>query len=112
MGTASRTKRLRLDGSLRDAALVRPALVLEGGTMTAKPIDKDFRHDRLGTAGRITYMAHGKGYVMARHPGAIPFAIPEALWRSFPYWTAEPQEREPASEVARETSASDLAGAR
>ena len=33
---------------------------------------------------RLTYLAHGKGYVMVRHPGCIPFAISEKLWRSFP----------------------------
>jgi hypothetical protein len=60
----------------------------------AIPADKAFRRDRLETSGqRITYMAHGKGYVMARHPGAMPFAIPEALWRSFDYWTAKPADQ-------------------
>lgn len=63
------------------------------------PIDRDLQRDRIGhndtSAGRsrpsrITYLAHAKGYVMARHPGCSPFAISEALWSSFPYWTASP----------------------
>lgn len=36
--------------------------------------------------GRIIYMAHAKGYVMARRPRAVPFVISEKLWRSFPEW--------------------------
>lgn len=48
-------------------------------------------YDRIGTNGnsnsrpsRITYMAHGKGWVMVRHPGCIPFAITEKQWLAFP----------------------------
>lgn len=33
---------------------------------------------------KLTYLAHGKGYVMVRHPNCQPFAITEALWLSFP----------------------------
>lgn len=56
---------------------------------------KEFKADRYGhnnptsikpRLGRITYMAHAKGYVMARRPGAMPFVITEKLWRSFPLW--------------------------
>lgn len=54
---------------------------------------RDFKRDRVGHNGRgsklpsrVTYMAHAKGYVMCRHPGCSPFVIPEADWRSFPYW--------------------------
>jgi hypothetical protein len=36
--------------------------------------------------GRITYIAHAKGYVMARRPRAVPFVITEKLWNSFPLW--------------------------
>lgn len=66
-------------------------------TQRAAPpaVDQDFRRDRLGHNGkgddphlsRLTYLASAKGYVMARRPGCTPFAISEALWRSFPYWT-------------------------
>lgn len=38
------------------------------------------------TWGRINYMAHADGYVMARRPRATPFVIPEALWLSFDPW--------------------------
>lgn len=48
-------------------------------------------HDRIGTNGhlnsrpsRITYLAHGKGWVMVRHPGCVPFAITEKEWLAFP----------------------------
>lgn len=45
-------------------------------------------HNAEGTfVSRITYLAHAKGYVMARRPGCRPFVITEALWRSFPLWT-------------------------
>lgn len=33
--------------------------------------------------GRICYMAHASGYVMARRPGCTPFAIQEKLWLKF-----------------------------
>lgn len=52
-------------------------------------MQSDFKKDRLrptvnGTPSRVTYMAHGKGYVMCRHPGCIPFVIREEEWLSFP----------------------------
>lgn len=63
----------------------------------AKKIPDDvkwFRADRVGhndgspvaraNPRRLTYLAHGKGHVMVRHPGCSPFAISEKLWRSFP----------------------------
>jgi hypothetical protein len=43
-------------------------------------------HNGLGSPSRVTYLAHARGYVMARHPGCIPFAIPEKEWLSFPLW--------------------------
>lgn len=51
----------------------------------------DFTSNRWGHNGygarpiksRITYMAHAKGYVMARRPGCMPFVISEKLWLSF-----------------------------
>jgi hypothetical protein len=60
---------------------------------------KDFMRDRLGhnghgaspKASRITYMTHAKGYVMARHPGCIPFVIHQKDWLAFPHWN-EPTE--------------------
>lgn len=59
--------------------------------------DKDFRRDRYGhngrtsqpAFGRITYLAHAKGYVMARRPHCTPFIISETLWRSFAFWNRE-----------------------
>lgn len=72
--------------------------------MTSKD-EKMWYEDRLGhndpsgqppTIGRITYLAHAKGYVMARRPGCTPFVISEKLWRSFPYWDsarAQPEKR-------------------
>lgn len=54
---------------------------------------KAFKADRVGHNGsligakhprRLIYLAHAKGYVMARHPHCIPFVITESLWRSFP----------------------------
>lgn len=53
----------------------------------------DFKRDRAGAGGgygakpsRVTYMAHGKGYVMIRHPGCIPFVVTEKEWLAFPLW--------------------------
>jgi len=64
---------------------------------TAREIEDErlaFKADRVGhndgnpvvraNPRRLTYLAHGKGYVMVRHPGCSPFAIPEKLWLSFP----------------------------
>jgi hypothetical protein len=64
---------------------------------------KAFKADRVGHNGnirarmqprRITYLAHGKGWVMARHPGCSPFAIQEQLWRSFPLYERPPHSQE------------------
>lgn len=60
-------------------------------------VDPDLQRDRFGHNGvgavphysRVTYLAHAKGWVMARRPGCSPWAIPEKLWRSFDYWTGE-----------------------
>lgn len=53
---------------------------------------RDFMRDRLGHSGsgrpsRTTYMAHGNGWVLVRHPGCIPFAVMEREWQSFPYYS-------------------------
>jgi hypothetical protein len=64
---------------------------------TASEIERErraFKRDRIGhngrgTPSRITYVAHGRGYVMARHPGCMPFVISEKDWRNFPYFTAD-----------------------
>lgn len=61
----------------------------------------DFMRDRFGhndppfnpQFGRITYLAHAKGFVMARRPGCRPFAISEARWRSFTFWDAKVHSR-------------------
>ena len=65
---------------------------------------KWFKEDRVGhndsgplaraNPTRVTYMAHGKGYVMIRHPGRRPFAIEEKLWRSFPLLDVDQQTEE------------------
>lgn len=70
---------------------------------------RDFRRDRFGHNNkgpelcwsRITYLASAKGWVMARRPGATPFAIPEALWRSFAYWGLTPAVSPIAGEITR-----------
>ncbi len=65
---------------------------------TASEIEQErlaFKADRYGHngngspdshLGRITYLCHTQGYVMARRPGAMPFVISERLWRSFRPW--------------------------
>lgn len=47
---------------------------------------QEFEADRHPSSGRTTYMAHGKGYVLVRHPGCIPFVVTEAEWRAMPLW--------------------------
>lgn len=59
---------------------------------------KAFKADRYGHNnslsaaeppwGRITYLAHAKGYVMARRPGCTPFVLSEEMWKSFNLWAA------------------------
>jgi hypothetical protein len=53
----------------------------------------EIKADRFGNNGipgspstRLVYLAHGKGYVMCRRPGAMPFVVTEKLWLSFPPW--------------------------
>lgn len=56
---------------------------------------RDFIRDRYGHgryamhSGRITYVAHGKGYVMARFPGCVPFVLSEKEWLGFPIWNGQ-----------------------
>lgn len=55
----------------------------------------DFTRDRIGHNGHgrpahITYLAHARGWVMARHPGCVPFVITEQSWTEFPYYWKEP----------------------
>jgi hypothetical protein len=38
---------------------------------------------------KITYLAHGKGYVMVRKPGCIPFVITEKQWLEFELWSEQ-----------------------
>lgn len=38
---------------------------------------------------RITYLAHGKGYVMARRPQCTPFVLTEKQWLAFPNWEGQ-----------------------
>ena len=35
--------------------------------------------------GRVRYMAHADGYVMARRPGCIPFVVAQREWLSLPF---------------------------
>ena len=56
-----------------------------------------FGHNyNLGTAfhgppvlPKIKYLAHAKGYVMARRPGCMPFVITEKQWLEMPLWSAK-----------------------
>lgn len=60
---------------------------------------RKFRRDRYGHNhntgtgephwSRITYLAHAKGYVMARRPGCIPFVLTEKQWLEFAYWNSD-----------------------
>lgn len=61
-------------------------------TIMVNAVKANFRRDRVGTNGhpearpsRVTYMAHGKGWVMCRHPGCVPFAVTEKRWLEFPF---------------------------
>lgn len=60
--------------------------------VSAHQARREFEADRWGhnnprgqepTYGRIKYMTHAGGYVMARRPHCMPFVISEKLWRSF-----------------------------
>lgn len=35
---------------------------------------------------KIKYLAHAKGYVMARRPGCSPFVLTEKQWLELPFW--------------------------
>jgi hypothetical protein len=45
---------------------------------------REFEHDRSYRGGRVKYMTHADGYVMARKPRAMPFVISEKEWRQLP----------------------------
>lgn len=34
--------------------------------------------------GRVRYLAHAKGYVMARRPACMPFVVTEKEWLALP----------------------------
>lgn len=51
---------------------------------------REFKADRGGPGGRVTYIAHGRGYVMIRRPGCVPFVVTEDDWRSRPLWNKPP----------------------
>jgi hypothetical protein len=38
---------------------------------------------------KIKYMAHAKGYVMAKRPGRTPFVITEKQWLEMPLWSGD-----------------------
>lgn len=69
---------------------------LVGKTQQRAQVDRDFRRDRVGAPrgsdrpSRVTYMAHGKGWVMIRRPGAAPFTITEKEWLAFPVYERGP----------------------
>lgn len=42
---------------------------------------------RCDKMSKITYMAHGKGYVMVRRSGRIPFILTEIAWRALPEYS-------------------------
>jgi hypothetical protein len=54
----------------------------------------DIKFDRYGAPahsdqlGRLSYLAHGKGYVMARRPGCVPFAVTIQEWQAMEFWSA------------------------
>lgn len=52
---------------------------------------------------KITYMAHAKGYVMARRPGCEPFILTENQWAAFPFYD-EHRRITPAGRSALEQS--------
>lgn len=54
---------------------------------------REFMADRMPSTGRTTYMAHGKGYVMVRHPGCMPFVVTETEWRAMPLWQKPSQDQ-------------------
>ena len=41
---------------------------------------REFKRDRERNSSRLRLMAHADGYVMVRHPGAIPFVLPVKEW--------------------------------
>jgi hypothetical protein len=51
----------------------------------------DFTRDRAAPSGRTTYMAHGRGYVMVRHPGCTPFIVNEKDWLAWPFFWKAPE---------------------
>jgi len=53
---------------------------------TSEKERRQFKKDRRGARGRITYMAHGRDYVMARYPRCIPFCMAKSSWLSLPFW--------------------------
>ncbi len=38
---------------------------------------------------KVTYMAHGKGYVMVRRPQCTPFVLTEKQWLAFPIYDGQ-----------------------
>lgn len=71
---------------MADIAL-RTASEIEGERLAFKAARYGHNgHGEKPHFGRIAYMAHAKGWVMARHPGAVPFVISEKLWLSFVPW--------------------------
>lgn len=46
-------------------------------------------HNHVGVnrvGSKINYVMHGKGFVVARHPGCRPFVLTEQQWLEFPIW--------------------------
>lgn len=43
---------------------------------------------------KITHVAHGKGYVMARRPHCDPFVVTVQHWLTFPIWDDQPNKRD------------------
>lgn len=56
-----------------------------GALRDARREQRDFERDRFWRTGRVKYMAHAKGWVMARKRGAVPVVISEKEWRQLPY---------------------------
>ena len=48
---------------------------------------------------RVTYLAHAKGYVMARRPGRTPFVVTSEQWLDFPLWEKGPPSGKPGESL-------------
>lgn len=65
--------------------ILEKTFVLQAGELKRMFAERrEFESDRYWRGGRIKYMTHAKGYVMARRPRCAPFVITEKEWRQLP----------------------------